>query len=158
MTAAIVLIQQKIRRALQLPLYDATVAAGIVSADNEPYIQWKGIPFERDPLVAGVRVNIENYLAVEFSMSDVVIHEVGRNPMVEAKGHVTVNCHSPIDQGEDANDALARIVAAAYPYASTPSFEGISVFIDKMVPGGYGSDGPWLTGLVSVDWNIYRRS
>lgn len=150
MTQAIVLIKKQIRRALQGALEAAAISAGLVDDGGSPLIQWKGIPFDREGL--------DNYLAVEIAFASVVVHEIGPHPMVEANGHVTVNCHSPLNMGEDANDALAGIVAAAYPYASTPSFGGVSVNIDKMDPGSYGSDGPWLTGLVSVDWNIYRRS
>lgn len=150
MSQAIADIQKQIRRALQIPLYNAVVAAGYVDPDGNPFIKWKGIPFERDGL--------QNYFDVEIAFSDVVIHEIGPNPLMEGKGHVTVNCHSPLDHGEDGNDKLSAVVAAAYPYGSTPAFGGFAVNIDRMLPASYASDGPWLTGLVSVDWNIYRRT
>lgn len=150
MTQAIADIKKQIRRAIQIPLYNAVIAAGYVDGGGNPFIKWKGVPFERD--------NLLNYFDVEISFSDVVIHEIGPNPMMEGKGVITVNCHSPLNLGEDGNDLLAAVVAAAYPYGPTPAFEGFAVNIDKMLPGSYGIDGPWLTGLVSVDWNIYRRT
>jgi len=99
MSQAIAEIKKQIRRALQIPLYNAVVAAGFVDGGGNPFIKWKGVPFERDELT--------HYFDVEIAFSDVVVHEIGPHPMLEGKGHVTVNCHSPLDHGEDGNDALA---------------------------------------------------
>lgn len=145
MSQAIVEVTRSIRRALQGPLSDQAAAF----APAVP-IQWKGIPFDRTGLV--------NYIAVEIGFGAVLVHTVGPNPLVEGAGYVTMVLHSPIDEGEDGNDKLLGIATAAYPYAQPVTFEGISVNIDKMQHRGYGSDGPWLTGLVSVDWNIYRST
>lgn len=146
----IIAVQRKIRRALQLPLYAAAVAAGLVNADGEPLIQWNGVPFDRRGL--------PKYISVEIGFGAVIIHEIGPNPQVEGRGHVTMNLHSPIDEGEDSNDALLGIVVTAYPYNSNPSFEGVSVHVDKTEPRGYGRDEPWLTGLYATSWDIYRRN
>jgi len=146
---AIVAVQRSIRRALQARLNQSAIAAGLLISPGVPAIQWKGIAFERD--------NLANYISVEINVSDVIVHEIGRNPQVEGVGFITAVLHSPIMNGEDANDALLPIMTQAYPYAEPVSFGGVSVNIDKMQHRGYGSDGPWLTGLVSVDWNIYRR-
>ena len=142
---AIIEVQRKIRRALQSPLNAQALAA----SPSVP-IKWTGIPFDRDAM--------SNYIDVQIGFGAVIVHEIGPNPLVEGTGFVTMVLHSPIDRGEDGNDKLLGIATAAYPLYSTPAFEGISVFVDKMQHRGYGSDGPWLTGLVSVDWNIYRRS
>lgn len=143
---AIVEVHRKIRRALQDPLKDAAAAFSEGPVD----VQWRGIPFER--------VGKQRFLAVEVGFGPVIIHEVGPNPQMEGSGHVTIAIRSPVGSGEDANDRLLGIITAAYPYNSTPSFEGVSVFIDKMEHRGYGKDGAWLTGLVAVHWSIYRRS
>lgn len=143
---AILEVHRKIRRALQAPL-DAAAAA---YASGPVPVQWKGIPFER--------AGLQHYLSVEIGMGPVIVHEIGSRPMMEGSGHVTIVIRSPIDKGEDANDKLLGIVTTAYPYGSTPTFEGLAVHIDKAGHRGYGEDGPWLTGLVSVDWNLYRRS
>lgn len=156
MTQAIVSATRKIRRALQGPLHVQALAAGVLIEPGKPAIQWKGIPFDRDVLVTGATT--KPYISVEIGFGAVIIHEVGPTPMVEGTGYITMVFHSDITLGEDGNDKLLGIATAAYPYASTPSFDGLAVHIDKMQHRGYGSDGPWLTGLVSVDWNIYRRS
>lgn len=146
MSQAIVEVQRSLRRALQAPL---KTQADAYSGGAIP-IQWQGIPFER--------VGMANYISAQIGSGGVIVREIGPTPMCEGTGFVTMVFHSPIDDGEDGNDKLLGIATAAYPYASTPSFGGVSVFIDKMEHRGYGSDGPWLTGLVSVDWSIYRRS
>lgn len=145
----IIAIQRSIRRALQKQLYNAVEAFPLVDEDGAPLLQWAGVHFER--------VNRTHFIAAEFAFSHVEVLEIGPNPMVEANGHITMNLHSPLDEGADGNDALLGIIEAAYPYASTPSFEGVTVNIDKTEPRGYGNDGPWMTGLYSTRWNIYRR-
>jgi hypothetical protein len=151
----IIEVQRKIRRAVQIPLYNAAVSAGLVNDANEPLIQWGGAAFAHYDTDGAP---IPAYLAVEVGFGDVVVHEIGGNPMVEGNGRVTINIHTPMPLGEDGNDALLGIIAAAYPYGSEATFEGLTVNIDKTDPRGYGSDGPWKTGLYSVHWNIYRRS
>lgn len=146
MTATIVGIQRSIRRALQKPINDAAAAF----SEGPVAIQWKGIPFDR--------VGRTRFLAVEIGMGPVVIHEVGPNPMVEGSGHVTIVIRTHLEKGEDANDALLSIVTAAYPYNSHPTYGAVSVNIDKMEHRGYGIDGPWMTGVCVVHWNIYRRN
>lgn len=156
MTQAILEVHRKIRRALQKPLYDQALAQGLLVAPGEPALQWRGIPFDRTRLQ--LTTGAKPYISVEVGFDDVIVHEVGGNPMVEGAGHLTLNLHSAVEKGEDANDALLPIVVAAYPYGVPVSFEGLDVHVDRARHRGYGSDGPWLTGLVSVDWNIYRRS
>lgn len=141
--SAIVMVKKEIRRALQKPINDAMQAEGF-----EDCIQWPGIPFER--------AEKPHYIATEINWGDVRVLEIGKFPRFEGRGGMTFNLHSPLDAGEDGNDALARIVASAYPYASTPSFDGVTVNVDKMKSGGYGSDGGWFTGLITVDWLVYR--
>lgn len=151
---AIAVVQRKIRRAAQIPLYNAAVSAGLVNGDGEPLIQWGSLPFDHSPDGSPLRA----FLAVEIGYSNVVVHEIGENPLVEGSGRVTINIHSPMDEGDDGNDALLGIITAAYPYGSTPSFEGIEINIDTINARGYGNDGPWRTGLYTVTWNIYRRN
>lgn len=143
-------VHKDIRRALQAPLFNAAVAAKYVDDLDVPLIQWKGLPFDTN--------NRPSWMAVEMIFADVIVHEVGPDPMIEGPGAVNIVIRSPLNLGEDGNDALLGIIDTAYPYASTPSFGGVVVNIDKSQHRGYGSDGPWLTGQVSVDWNIYRRS
>lgn len=156
MGAAILEVHKKIRRALQKPLYDQALAANLLISAGVPALQWRGIPFDRTLLQLANET--KPYISVEIGFDDVIVHEVGQNPMVEGAGHITMNLHSAIDKGEDGNDALLPIVVAAYPYAVPVTFDGVEVHVDRARHRGYGSDGPWLTGLVSVDWNIYRRS
>lgn len=150
MTDVILKAKRKIRRALQAPLYNAVLAAGYkLPGQEEPAIQWKGVPFSKEGLAV--------YFAAEIAIADVLVHEIGPNPMVEARGHVTINVHSPLDEAEDANDAAALAIAEAYPYGATPSFDGLSVNIDKIEPGVYGRDGVWMTSLVVVHWSVFKR-
>lgn len=150
---AIALVHRQIRRAVQSPLITAAEGAGWAPATQ---LQWRGIQFDRDKLRL-VQPPLP-YISSEMAVDDVIVREIGPNPMFEGRGHLTMNIHTPGDAGEDANDVVLAWVAAAYPYSGNPSFDGITVNIDKMQHRGYGMDGPWLTGLVSVDWNIYRRS
>lgn len=152
---AIILIHKQIRRAVSSPLVSGAEAAGW---DISKQLQWSGIHFDRDRLRPPAAASILSYISTEIAVDDVTIREIGPNPLFSAVGHLTMNIHSDPLLGEDGNDAVLSWLGAAYPYTSTPSFDGISVNIDKMRHRGYGSDGPWLTGLVSVDWNIYRRS
>jgi hypothetical protein len=149
-TQAILEAHRKIRRAVQAPLNAQALAAGLVTPAGNAAIQWRGIPFDRGGL--------DRYISVEVGFDDLVVHEMGPNANMEGVGHLTLNLHSPIDKGEDGNDSLLPIIVAAYPYGVPVSFEGIDVHVDTAQHRGYGSDGPWLTGLVSVHWNIYRRS
>lgn len=140
----IVEVHRKIRRAVEIPLYNAAAAA----LPPVP-IQWKGISF--------TRTGKTHFISVDIGLGEVVVHEIGPNPMMEGPGYVTCILHSPIGMGQDGNDALLPIVTTAYPYNSNPAFEGVAVHVDKMQHRGYGEDGAWMTSVVTVDWNIYRR-
>lgn len=143
--SGIVEVQRSIRRSLQAPLKTAADAH-----NPKVPLQWPGVTFDRK--------GRPFFMAVELGFGPVIIHEIGRNPLFEGSGHVSIVVRTPIDQGEDGNDSLLGIITAAYPYGSSPSFDGVTVFVDKMEHRGYGVDGPWLTGLVAVHWNIYRRT
>lgn len=147
--SGIVAIKRSIRRALQTPLYDAVLAAGYILPNGEPAIRWPGVAFEREGLL--------NYFDAEIVFGAVTILEIGPTPQVRGDGAMSIVTRSPLKAGEDGNDKLTGIIASAYPYASTPAFAGVEVCVDKMEPGGYGSDGPWTTGLTRVYWNVYRR-
>jgi hypothetical protein len=142
-------IHRDIRRALQLPLYNSAVVEGLVNLDGEPLIEWQGIPFDRRELLS--------FLSFEIGYGPILVHEIGPAPMIEGSGYLSIVIRTPIAEGEDANDALLGIIHAAYPYATTVPFGAAAVHVDKTEHRGYGSDGPWKTGLVVVNWNIYRR-
>lgn len=142
--SGIVEVKKSIRRAIQIPLQNAA------NAQSPPLpVQWTGAGLDRP--------SAPNYFAAEVGFSAVEITEIGPNPRFQANGVLTVVCWSELKLREDGNDALARIAATAYPYASTLVFDGVTVHVDKMSPGGYGIDGAWMTGLLTVDWTVYRR-
>lgn len=146
---AILLVKKEIRRALQIPLIDACEAQNPAIP-----IQWGGIPMDE---VAEAAKPKGGWISVEINWGDVQVLEIGPNPRFQGNGGMTLVIRTPVASGEDANDAVTKIVASAYPYGAPLVFEGVTVHIDKMQPGAYGNDGAWFTSEGTINWTCYRR-
>lgn len=142
--AGIVEVKREIRRALYAPLQ-----AAVQATQYKDRIWWPGLPFD---LAAG-----KVYFQPGVTWGDVIVREMGPNPRFEGDGSIFVKLAAEPKKGEDATDALGRIVAQAYPYGVPLVFEGVTVHVDKQRPGGYGVYGAWGVSMMFIDWTVYRR-
>lgn len=142
--SAIAEVKFQIRRALQIPLEQVCNAQ-----PTKIPVLWPGTTIDRQKNSVYVKQSI--------SWGDVKVLEIGKTPRFQANGGYNIVVCSKEAFGEDLNDQVAGIIAAGYPYGEPLTFDGISVIVDKIRPGAYGNDGPWITGMIIVDWYIFRR-
>lgn len=143
---AIAEVRKEIRRALEAPFNTLCAAQ-----DPQIPIQWVGIPVDRNQSPP------PRYFSVEINWGSVSVLEIGPTPRFRGNGGLTIITRTPSNGGSDQNDTLSALISTAYPYGSTVNFNGITVYIDKITPGAYGIDGAWLTGMTTVDWEVFRR-
>lgn len=143
---SIILVKKEIRRSLESVI--ETVCGAQVPKIP---VQFFGTSLDRNGLKKFVKVGLPTY-------GDVKVLEVGTNPRFQGKGGLTLNVYTPNTMPPDENDDISRIIGQAFPYSQPLVRDGVSVIIDKIRPGAYGVDGAWITGLMTIDWTVYRRS
>lgn len=144
MSGAIIAIKKKIRRACEIPLKAVSQATSVP-------VEWQGKPLD---VTGGPPAE-----KFKFGMGAIVVEilEIGPNPMFNGHGRFSIVVCTKPGGGEDRNDHLAGIVAEAYPYGETLSFDGVNVFVDKIESGSYAVHGGYFFCPVTVMWNTYRR-
>lgn len=143
----IVVVKKAIRKAIETPLYNAAVANGLL-------VKWPNLALNR----AEGSPPPEEYIDVAHSFGRVIVHEMGPNPLVSARGTMSCIVRTPLAQGVDRNDTIAGIIVAAYPYGVQLVRDGIKVNIDTADTSGYGEDGAWVYSSALINWFVYRRS
>lgn len=142
--SSLVEVQKNIRKALEKPMATALTAAGL-NGD----IRWSGLPFD---LTAHTQ-----YVEMRISWGEPDVREMGSNPTHDLQGFATFGVFTAAKKGQDENDRIQAIIAAAYPYAAVLSNGGVDVYVDKLSPGGYANDDAWMSGLFRVHWRVLRR-
>lgn len=142
--SSLVEVQKNIRKALEKPMLTALTSAGL---NND--IRWPGLPFD---LTAH-----DQYVEPQVVFGEPMVREMGHNPTHDLQGVMTFGVHTASKKGQDENDRIQAIIAAAYPYAAVLSNGGVDVYVDKLSPGGYANDEAWMSGLFRVHWRVLRR-
>jgi hypothetical protein len=146
----IVEIKKQIRRALESPLY-------LIAKAQTPVLPvlWNGVG--ADMVNGPNKKPVPRWVAAAIGYGSIEILEMGPTPRFKANVTLTMVVRTPVAGGADQNDNLSALVVGGYPYASEAVFDGVTVYIDKAVPGAYGVDRAWLYSEVSAYCTCYRR-
>lgn len=150
-------VKRSIRRALEGPLPNAAIAAGVLlpvghAHAGQPAIAWGNLSFRSDAK------DLAAYLRPSVHFANYRVRTIGPTPRIEASGILKVAVFTRGGDGEDRNDTIAGIVEAAYPYGSVLEFGGISVKVEQTDPSDGVLVGPWWSSTVNVNWNVWRAT
>lgn len=144
--------RKSIRKALEIPLTAAVLAADVVIPGTdpaEPAILWPNTSLKTDELGAYVR----------FSMhwAPDKVMEMGETPRQESSGMAKITVFTASGTGQDRNDTIAGFIEAAYPYNAALVRDGISVIVDTVdTVDAVLVEGTWWASAVNVNWHVWR--
>lgn len=143
--------QKKIRRALEIPIYNALVAASVLLPGlAEPAIDF-GRGFNRTGMPS-----LRRYIRFGVIWGEVQATEIGPTPRIEANGTVEVSAFTLFEDGPDANDALLVTALSPYVYNAEFEFEGIRVTTWTTTPRQGAKDGTWWFQPTITQWTVLR--
>lgn len=156
-----VFVKRSIRKALEAPLEAALVAGGVCidpTNSNKATIWWPNLPIDPDDYHhnASNPLRLEEYVRMTVHTRDTIVRTLGHTPRIEQQGVARFLVNTRASTGQDRNDTIAGIVAGAYPYDTTLTRDGISVFIDRNESGDGVLVGDWFGAIVDVYWTVWR--
>lgn len=153
MVTAVETVRKSIRKALEVPLRLA-----MEGATPKIAVAWSNIPFDPTKPLPGMTALVAEYVRFSIHYAKPIVREIGPTPRIEQSGIAKIGVFTKTGSGQDRNDSIAGIVAAAYPYNAKLSFDGIDVIVETTHQGDAVPHEGWFYSPVDVYWNLWRST
>lgn len=141
-----------IRKALEIPLEPALVAAGAClypDSASKAAVQYPDLTIKTDGLLEYVRFSVH--------YADTRVIEMGNTPRRNLSGQAIATVWTRTARAQDRNDTIAGIIEAAYPYNAVLARDGVSVILAEVQPRDGQPNGVWWVSDVVINWQLWRQ-
>ncbi len=142
--------RRAIRRALEAPLKQALVDAGVcLNPDGSCNVQFANTVLDTRGVAEYVR------FTVHFAAPRVL--GMGTDGLTQDMGLAIAAIYTKAGTSADRNDTIAGIIETAYPYNAQLTFDGVTVILAETQPVDGVGEGSWWMSQIKVVWNRWRN-